>query len=390
MKKSSRRLDGLPRYLFADLENVRDEAKRAGREILDLSIGDPDMPTPGPIIDALARAAADPANHRYPTGRGMSTLRERAARWFNERFGVKLDPEREVLCLLGSKEGLAHLPLAVCDPGDVVLVPDPGYPVYGSAAMLAGANPVRVPLKEEDAFLMDVEAASDEVRRGLRLCYLNYPNNPTGAGASLEYYQRAVEVAAERGFVICSDAAYSEITYGRMRSPSVLQAEGGMETAVEFHSFSKTYNMTGWRIAFAVGDPVTLSCLEKVKSNIDSGAFQAVQEAAVSAFDLPPEDLEKRREVYEKRKDTVVTALESMGCRVFPPAGAVYVWAAVPEGYDSTGFAAALLERTAVSVSPGAGFGPSGEGYFRISLTAPEEHIERAMGRIGEQGFWTR
>jgi LL-diaminopimelate aminotransferase len=390
MKKSSRRLDSLPRYLFSELEKVRDNAERAGREILDLSIGDPDLPTPGPILEALERGAADPANHRYPTGWGTRTLRERAALWFKERFGVSLDPEREVLCLLGSKEGLAHLPLAVCDPGDVVLVPDPGYPVYRSASMLAGAKPVQVALKEADGFLLDLEAASDEFQQGLRLCYINYPHNPTGAAAGLDYFQKAVNIAAERGFLICSDAAYSEITYEGKRSPSILQAEGAKNVAVEFHSFSKTYNMTGWRIAFGVGDPDILNCLAKVKSNIDSGAFQAVQQAAVSAFDMAGEDLVERRRTYENRKVFVLSALEEMGCHVFPPAGAFYVWARVPGGYDSISFTSVLLERTGVAVSPGVGFGPSGEGYFRISLTAPEGQIKRAMERIGEQSFWTQ
>lgn len=389
MKKSSRRLDSLPRYLFSELENVRDEAERTGREILDLSIGDPDLPTPAAIVEALARGALNPANHRYPTGWGTKALRERAALWFRDRFGVALDPEREVLCLLGSKEGLAHLPLAVCDSGDVVLVPDPGYPVYRSASLLAGANPVQVALKEADGYLMDLAAAWDEHGQKVRLCYLNYPHNPTGAVAGPDYYQEAVNLAVERGFLLCSDAAYSEITYGGKRSPSILQAEGAKKVAVEFHSFSKTYNMTGWRIAFGVGDPDILSCLAKAKSNIDSGVFQAVQEAAVAAFDMAGEDLQGRRETYEARRAIVLTALDSMGCHVFPPAGAFYVWAKVPEGFDSIGFTSALLERTAVAVSPGVGFGPSGEGYFRISLTAPDERIERAMKRMKEQGFWT-
>jgi LL-diaminopimelate aminotransferase len=390
MRKSSRRLDGLPKYLFSELENVRDKARRTRGEILDLSIGDPDLPTPAPIVEALALGALDPANHRYPSGRGTKVFRERVAEWFRGRFGVALDPEREVLCVIGSKEGLAHLPLAVCDEGDVVLVPDPAYPVYRSASLLAGARPVQVPLREEDGFVMDLDGASQEHHQGLRLCYVNYPHNPTGATVELDYFQKAVDLALERGFLICSDAAYSEITYGGVRSPSILQADGAKEVAVEFHSFSKTYNMTGWRIAFGVGDAEILDCLADVKSNVDSGAFQAVQHAATAAFELGSDDLERRRETYEKRRALVLSALDSMGCRAFPPAGAVYVWARVPEGCDSVSFASTLVERAAVSVAPGVGFGPSGEGYFRISLTAPNVVLKQAMERMAELNLWSR
>ncbi len=388
MKAASRRLETLPRYLFAELEAIRERTRRERGEILDLSIGDPDLPTPGPVVDALAEAARDPANHRYPTNRGLMGLREAAARWFKGRFDVDLDPEREVLCLIGSKEGLGHLPLAVCDTGDKVLVPNPGYPVYQSASLLAGATPVPVPLARADGYLMDVESAAKRAR-GARLCYLNYPNNPTGAAASLEYYREAVRAAAREEIILCSDAAYSEITYDGSRSPSILQAGGAKEVAVEFHSFSKTYNMTGWRIAFAVGNAEVLRCLESVKSNVDSGVFRAVQHAAMRALELGPEDLENRRSKYGARRDAVVSALREMGCDVYPPQGAIYVWAKVPEGRGSMEFAAELLRRTAVSVAPGSGFGAEGEGYFRISLTVADEELRVALDRMKELKLWT-
>jgi LL-diaminopimelate aminotransferase len=388
MKISSNRLDRMPKYLFAELEAIRDRARRAGREIINLGIGDPDLPTPGPVIDALAEAAGDRANHQYPTNRGMEELRVRAAGWFEERFGVVVDPESEILILLGSKEGLAHLPLAVCDSGDTVLVPDPGYPVYHSASILAGADPVPMPLREENGFLPDVGAAA-EGARDVRVCFVNYPNNPTGAVADLDFYNGLVDAAARHGFVAAGDAAYSEITYDGAHAPSLLQVDGAKEVAVEFHSLSKTFNMTGWRVAFAVGNAEVLRCLEAVKSNVDSGVFKAVQRAAIAAFNLGPEDLRERVEVYQRRRDLLVSELSAMGCEVFPPRGAFYVWARTPSGYSSMKFAAELLEKSGVSVAPGTGFGAAGEGYFRVSLTVPDKELKTAMRRMGALDFWS-
>lgn len=387
MKISSRRLESLPKYLFSELEDIRDQNRRAGIEILDLSIGDPDLPTPEPVVTALADAARDPVNHQYPSGRGLGSLRRRVAEWFQGRFGVELDPDSEVLCLIGSKEGLAHLPLAVCDPGDNVLVPDPGYPVYNSASILAGAKPVVVPLKESEGFLLDVESGTAGCG-GARLCFINYPNNPTGAAAGLDYYERVVNAALKDQLLICSDAAYSEITYGDSPSPSILQVERAKEVAIELHSFSKTFNMTGWRIAFAAGNSEVLRCLGAVKTNIDSGAFQAVQRAAIKALDLGPSDLDERRETYRRRMELVVSDLKEMKCDVYPPQGAFYVWAKVPRGYSSLEFTTEVLRRTGVSVAPGTGFGAAGEGYFRISLTVPEEDLRKAMVRLKEIDLW--
>lgn len=388
MKVSSNRLDMLPKYLFAELEGIRDRARRDGKEILDLSIGDPDLRTPGPVVKALAEAAGDPSNHRYPTNKGLRALREGAARWFEGRFGVGLDPDSEILCLLGSKEGLSHLPLAVCDSGDTVLIPDPGYPVYRSASIMAGALPVAMPLTESGGFLPDITAALSRAE-GARLCFVNYPNNPTGAVAGLDFYRGLVSAAAEKGFLIASDAAYSEITFDGAVSPSILQVDGAIDVAVEFHSFSKTYNMTGWRVALAVGNPEILRCLEAVKSNVDSGVFQAVQLAAVKALNLGPDDLEERRAVYQKRKDLVVAALKAMGCRVYPPKGAFYVWARVPRGYGSLEFTAELFDKTGVSVTPGVGFGSAGEGHFRVSLTVPDKDLVEAMDRMAALDLWS-
>jgi len=389
MRTSSRRLDRVPKYLFSGLEAIREEADRAGLELLDLGIGDPDLPTPRPVVEALAQAARDPANHRYPAGRGLERFRIRISEWFRGRFGVELDPHHEVLVLIGTKEGLAHLPLAVCDPGDAVLVPDPAYPVYRSAALLAGAEPVAVPLEESKNFLMDVAGALSKAP-GVRLCYLNYPNNPTGAAADLDYYRSVVGAAREAGTVVCCDAAYSEITYGGKRAPSILQVEGAKEVAVEMHSFSKTFNMTGWRVGFAVGNAEVLEALADVKSNVDSGVFQAVQEAAMAALDLGVEDAERRLGVYRERMELVVSALEGMGCEVWPPRGGLYVWARTPEGRDSAEFCAEVLRKAGVSLAPGAGFGDAGEGYFRISLTVPVEVLDRAMGRLAGLGLWEK
>jgi LL-diaminopimelate aminotransferase len=387
MKIPSSRLDILPKYLFAGLEEIRDRAREAGREIIDLSIGDPDIPTPEHVVAALAQAAGDPANHRYPTNKGLKDLRVAGAEWFKARFGVELDPESEVLCLIGSKEGLGHLPLAVCDPGDTVLVPDPAYPVYNSASILAGARPIPVPLKESRDFLPDVRAALSG-GRDAKLLFVNYPNNPTGAVATPEFYEDLVAAAAEHGFIVASDAAYSEITFDGTASPSILQADGAKEVAVEFHSFSKTYNMTGWRVALALGNPEILRALEAVKSNVDSGVFQAVQRAAIAALGMGPEDVEKRRGVYQDRKDLVVSALEEMGCEVCPPKGAFFVWARTPGGRGSMEFCAGALEKTGVSMTPGAGFGALGEGYFRISLTVPGGRLKAAMERLAGLDMW--
>lgn len=389
MKVSSRRLDSLPKYLFAELEEVLDRTRREGHEVLDLSIGDPDLPTPEPIVEALAAAARDRANHRYPTNRGLLSLRRRLASWFESRFGVRLDPEREVLCLLGSKEGLAHLPLALCDTGDAVLVPDPGYPVYRSASLLAGARPIPVTLERSGGFRLDLEGAAAECD-GARLCYLNYPNNPTGAVADRDYYSGVVHAAADKGLLVCNDAAYSEITFGDVRSPSILEIQGAKDVAIEMHSFSKTFNMTGWRIAFAVGNAEILNCLETVKSNVDSGVFQAVQSAAMKALELDPREVDERRSIYGRRKDLVVSALLEMGCDVYQPEGAVFVWARTPGGYSSLEFATEVLRRVGVSVAPGSGFGSAGEGYFRISLTVPDENLKKAMDRLGELDLWRR
>lgn len=388
MKISSSRLDKLPKYLFAELEEIRDRARRAGREILDLSIGDPDLPTPDPVVEALAEAAREPANQQYPTNKGLAAFRERVAEWFNGRFGVSLDSDSEILPLLGSKEGLSHLPLAVCDPGDRVLVPDPGYPVYNSASIIAGADPVAMRIRQRDDFLPDVEAALKDAG-GARLCFVNYPNNPTGAVAGLDFYGGLVDAASRHDFIVASDAAYSEITFDGVEAASILQVDGAKEVAVEFHSLSKTYNMTGWRVAFAVGCPGVLRSLETVKSNVDSGVFQAVQHAAIAAMNLGSEDLRRRRSVYQDRRRIVLSALDALGCDFFEPKGAFYVWAKVPSGYTSMRFVAEVLEKTGVSLTPGAGFGAGGEGYFRMSLTVPDKDLKTAMERLGELSFWS-
>lgn len=376
------RLKKLPPYLFVEVDKKKRELVAKGKDVIDLGVGDPDLPTPNFIIDALSVAARDPRNHRYALDAGMPELRETFVRWFEGRFHVKLDPQEEVLPLIGSKEGIAHLPLAVLNPGDVALVPDPCYPVYKSAAHLSGATPYLMPLLEANQFLPDYLAIESSALEKSRLLFLNYPNNPTSACATLEFFERSVSFAREHGILIAQDAAYSEMTYDGYTAPSILQVEGAREIAVEFHSLSKTYNMTGWRIGFAVGNRDVLKLLAKVKSNIDSGIFQAVQLAGKAALEKGKSELQKSLAIYQKRRDLFVEELNRIGWRVPLPQATFYVWIPVPPGYTSQELALKLLEQAQIIVTPGNGFGPNGEGYVRVSLTNPEERLREALRRI--------
>jgi LL-diaminopimelate aminotransferase len=383
------RLNRLPPYLFVEIDRMRDAAVRSGQDIVDLGVGDPDLPTPGAIVEALAHAARDARHHRYPPSNGLPEFREEIARWFHARFDVTLDPQTEILPLLGSKEGIGHTPLAVVNPGDRVLVPDPGYPVYRSSTIFAGGEPVTLPLRAENGFLPDLEAIPASDLRGVRLLFINYPNNPTSAVAEYEFYERAVRFAEKHGIFIVSDAAYCETTFDGFRAPSLLQVPGGKDVGIEIHSLSKTFNMTGWRIGYAVGHADILRALHAVKSNLDSGAFGAVQMAALAALRLPHEVSAQIVETYRVRRDVMMEALHRAGCAVPSPRGTFFIWAPVPAGERSMDFVARLLRETAVVATPGVGFGEHGEGWFRLSMTSDVERVREAGRRLVAYAPWT-
>ncbi len=380
----SRRLEGLPPYPFAEIDRRVEELKGQGVEIVDFGIGDPDLPTPPHIVEELREQAGRPENHRYPSYQGSRRFREAVATWFRSRFGVELDPDREVLALIGSKEGIAHLPLAFLDPGEVALVPDPGYPVYRTAVILSGGRPVDLPLKVEDGFLPDLDAVEREVWEKARVLFINYPNNPTSAVADLSFFEKAVFYARRYRVVLAHDNAYSEITYDGYRAPSLLEVPGAREVGLEFHSLSKTYNMTGWRLGFAVGGAEIVAALGKVKTNVDSGVFNAIQLAGVAALEGPQDCVEHNRAVYRRRRDELVSALRSLGWEVTPPRATLYVWMRVPEGHTSGSFTRELLDRAGVVVVPGAAYGTRGEGFVRFSLTLPDEELKKGVHRLRE------
>jgi LL-diaminopimelate aminotransferase len=380
--RAAQRMARIPPYLFAEIDKQVAAKRRAGVDVITLDIGDPDLPTPQFVVDAAARALQDPANHRYPSYYGLRTLRVAQAEWYQRRFGVTLDPDAEVLPLIGSKEGIAHLPIALVDPGEVVLCPDPGYPVYGTGAIMADAEPYRLPLREENGFLPDLSAIPAEVVARARLLWLNYPNNPTAAVAPDEFFREAIAFCREHGIVLAHDAPYTEIAYDGYVAPSVLQYEGARDIAVEFHSLSKTYDMTGWRVAMCVGNAEVVRLLGQVKTNVDSGIFQAVQLAAIEAMTEPADAVRARNAVIRRRQMLVCEALASVGIEIPLPRATFYLWGRVPAGYDSIGFAARVLDEVGVNVTPGVGFGPSGEGWFRVSVTAPDARVEEACQRL--------
>ncbi|HEX2030391.1 MAG TPA: LL-diaminopimelate aminotransferase [Actinomycetota bacterium] len=380
--RPARRLELLPPYLFAELDRRIAEKRAAGIDVISLGVGDPDLPTPPHVVEELRWAARDPSTHGYPSYFGLPELRRAIAGWYAERFGVELDPHAEVLPLIGSKEGLAHLALAFVDPGDEVLVPDPGYPVPATSAMLAGGTPVAMPLVPERGLLPDLGAAP--VSAATKVLWLNHPSNPTSSVAEPWLFEEAVALAREHGLLLAHDAAYSELTYDGYVAPSVLQAPGARDVAVEFGSASKTYNMTGWRVGWAVGNADAIRALGTVKTNIDSGIWEAVQRAAIAALTGPQDHVDAMRAVYAKRRDVVIEALNALGWDLQPPRGAFYVWFPTPHGMSSAAFSEILLERAGVVVSPGAGYGAAGEGYVRIALTVSDERLAEAMERIRE------
>jgi LL-diaminopimelate aminotransferase len=378
----ARRVQQLPPYLFAEISR-KIAAKRAeGVEVISFGIGDPDLPTPPHVLATLKDAADVPANHRYPETEGLPALREAMAVWYRGRFDVELNPAKEVLPLIGSKEGIGHVPLCFVDPGDTALLPDPAYPVYAVGVMFAGGEGYTMPLDEEGGWLPDLDSIPADVAHRARLIWLNYPNNPTGAVATEEFFERVVAFARRYEVVVLHDLAYSDVAYDGYRPASFMQVKGARDVGVEFNSLSKAYNMTGWRIGMAVGSPVMVDALMRVKSNLDSGIPQAIQEMGIAALSGPQDAIAEHNRIYQQRRDRVLDALRALGLRASPPKAGLYVWARIPEGETSIGFAGRLLDDTGVVVTPGVGYGPYGEGYVRLSITTPDEAIDEGLRRL--------
>ncbi|MGC8766558.1 MAG: LL-diaminopimelate aminotransferase [Brevinematia bacterium] len=382
-KKFSSNLSKLPKYLFAEIDELKNDVASKGVDIIDLSIGDPDLPTPSPIIEALYEAARDPKNHKYPSYSGMIEFRKAASEWVLRRFGVEFDPKDEVIALIGSKEGIAHIHWAFLEPGDYSIVPDPGYPVYNSATILAGATPYKVPLKEDNNFFPDFKTIPHEVLSKAKLMFINYPNNPTSATATYEKLEEAVWFAKRNEIILCSDLAYSEIYQGDEKPISIFNVPGAKDIAIEFHSLSKTFNMTGWRIGFAVGNKDIVKGLLGVKSNVDSGVFNAIQYAGIRALQQDMEKYaEENRKIISRRKELMKGMLKEVGFEIYSSKATFYLWVKNPKGFSSKEISMLLLKEAGIVVTPGNGFGENGEGYFRISLTSPDYRIKEAVDRL--------
>jgi LL-diaminopimelate aminotransferase len=382
MMRVSKRIEGLPPYLFVRISQKIAEKRARGERVISFAIGDPDLPTPEHIIDRLCREARDPANHRYPETYGLPEFRVAIAEWYQRRFGVVLDPDTEVLPLIGSKEGIGHVALCFIDPGDIALVPDPAYPVYSVSTMFAGGESYSLPLTEDNGFLPDLDRIPADVCGRAKMLWLNYPNNPTAAVAGLDFFERVVDFAMRHDVVVCHDAPYTEVAFDGYEPVSFMQVPGAKEVGLEFHSLSKSFNMTGWRVGMAVGNAEMRDALMRIKSNLDSGIPQAIQYAAIQALQGDQDCIREHNGVYERRRDAVVPVLSAMGLRVTSPKASLYIWAGIPDGYTSAEFASALLEETGVVVTPGTGYGKCGEGYVRVSLTASDADIEEGLARL--------
>lgn len=380
--RTAKRIEKLPPYLFAEIDRKVAEAKARGADIISFGVGDPDLPTPKHVVDALAEAARDAATHRYPSYTGMPELRRSIADWYQRRFDVSLDADEQVQPLVGSKEGIFHLPVAFIDPGDVALIPDPGYPVYETGTILAHGDPVLLPLTAENEFKPDLGSIDGDTLKRAKVLWLNYPSNPTAACVDVGFFAEAVGFCMEHDLLLAHDAAYTEITYDGYVAPSVLQVPGALDCAIEFHSLSKTYNMTGWRIGWVAGSTHAIEAVKRLKTNIDSGIFDAVQRAGIAAIEGPQDDLRATIETYRHRRDLLCDGLKSMGVVVEPPKGSIYVWVPVPEGHDSESFTTFLLDEADIVVAPGNGYGPTGEGFVRFSLTIADERLEEGVERL--------
>ncbi len=380
--KFAKRVEKLPPYLFVEISRKIAEKKARGEEVISFAIGDPDIPTPPHIIDRLCEAARDPANHRYPETDSLPQLRRAVAEWYERRFGLSFDPNKEVLPLIGSKEGIGHIAFCFIGNGDVALVPDPGYPVYSVSTMLADGEPYYLPLKEGNNWLPDLDAIPKNVLEKARLLWINYPNNPTAAVADLEFFNRVVQFAKQHDLVVCHDGPYTEVAYDGYQPASFMQADGARDIGVEFHSLSKSYNMTGWRIGMAVGNATMINALMRLKSNLDSGIPQAIQYAAIEALNGPQDCIPEHNAIYERRRDLIIEVLNGIGLKAKPPKASLYIWAKVPEGYSSMDLTADLLDQVGVAVTPGVGYGKNGEGYVRLSLTIPDAALVKGLSRL--------
>ena len=378
----SRRMEGLKPYLFVEINKKIAEKKAKGEEVINFAVGDPDIPTPENIIRRLCQAAQDPVNHHYPETVGLPELRQAIADWYQRRFNVPLDADREVLNLIGAKEGIAHIALCFIDDGDIALVPDPSYPVYNISTTLAGGEPYYMSLVEGRNYLPDLDTIPDEVMKKAKIIWLNYPNNPTGAVANLDFFNRIVQFARQHDIVVCHDAPYTEVAFDRYQPISFLQANGAREVGVEFHSLSKSYNMTGWRIGMVVGNAEMIGALGSVKSNLDSGVPQAIQYAAIEALSSSQDCITKHNAIYQRRRDLIIEVLNDIGLKAKPAKAGLYIWAKVPKGYTSMEFANDLLEQAGVVVIPGVGYGSNGEGYVRLSLTIPDAGLVKGLTRL--------
>jgi len=380
----SDRINRLPPYLFAAIDEAKAKIIAKGVDVIDLGVGDPDQPTPAHIVESMCQAVRDPSTHQYPSYTGLLEFRKAAAQWCKQTRGLDIDPVSETLTLIGSKEGVAHVPLAFINPGDVVLCPDPGYPVYKIGTQFAGGKEHIMPLLEENGFLPDLEAIPKDTLAKAKLMFINYPNNPTSATADLKFFEEVVQFAREHNIVVVHDNAYSEMVYDGYQSPSFLSVDGAMDIGIELYSMSKTYNMTGWRLGFAVGNKDLIAGFGKVKSNIDSGAFDAIQRAGITALTSSQQCVADMNRIYTERRNVLLKGLRELGLDVKPPKATFYVWAPVPEGYDSMGFSKLLLENAGIVATPGVGFGQYGEGYIRFALTQTVPRMNEAVERMSK------
>ncbi len=380
--EKSQRIKRLPPYLFVELDRKKAEIQAKGVDVIDLGIGDPDLPTPDFVVEEMAGAVRNPKNHRYPSSQGSPAFRNAAASFCKKRFGLELDPDSQVCACIGSKEAIAHFPIAFVEPEDIVLVPSPGYPVYHIGTLFCGGISYFLPLKEENQFLPDLFSIPQDVAEKARIIWLNYPNNPTSACATEDFFKKVVDFAESNNIIVCHDAAYSEMCFDGYMAPSFLETPGAMDVGLEFHSLSKTYNMTGWRIGFAVGNPELVAALKQVKSNVDSGQFEAVEDAAIAALSSDQSFVKRMQDIYTRRRDVLVEGLRSLGIKAMKPRATFYVWITVPEGHTSESFSTLLLEKAGIVCTPGNGFGEPGEGYVRMALTVPEERMSEVVERL--------
>ena len=380
----AKRIEQLPPYLFVEISKTINRKRAEGADVVTFAIGDPDIPTPQNVLDKLWEAAQDPPNHRYPESEGLPELRQAIANWYDKRFGVKLNPDTEVLPLIGAKEGIGHAALCFIDPGDIALVPDPGYPVYSIGTLFAGGECHWLPLTEENGWLPDLDSVPSDIAQKAKVLWLNYPNNPTGAIADSTFFAKAVAFSQRHIVPVLHDAPYTEVAYDGYVPESFLQTPGSMDVGLEFHSLSKSYNMTGWRIGMAVGNAEMINALMRVKSNLDSGIPQAIQYAAIEALNGPQDSIDYHNRVYQDRRDKLVAKLREIGLEVTPPKASLYVWAKLPAGWKSADFAAMLIEEKDIVVTPGAGYGKYGEGYIRLSLTLPDSQLEKGLSRLSD------